>query len=106
MPLHTHAPESTHSYSLRQRLDVVFGVLLICLAVGGSMALELTQRQRRDAILLSALHEQEQLVYELMAQAAPADIIKVDLAAPSADVGLNPNEVAVLGAVTTTLGNP
>lgn len=39
-------------------------------------------------------------------QAAPADIIKVDLAAPAADVPLNPNQVAVLGTVTVTLGNP
>lgn len=39
-------------------------------------------------------------------QAAPQDIIKVDLAAPSADVALNSNQVAVLGTVTTSLGNP
>lgn len=38
-------------------------------------------------------------------QAAP-DIIKVVLSAPAADVPLDPNEVAVLGAVTTSLGNP
>lgn len=39
-------------------------------------------------------------------QAAPADIIKVDLALPAADVALDQDEVAVLGTVTTNLGNP
>jgi signal transduction histidine kinase len=56
---------TTRSHSLRQRLDVVSGILLICLAMGGSMSLGLTHRQRRDATLLAVLHEQERLVYEL-----------------------------------------
>src|SRR3989338_5357467 len=64
---------TTRSYSLRHRLDVVFGILLVCLAVGGSMALGLTQRQRRDAALLTALHEQERFVYELTALGASAE---------------------------------
>jgi signal transduction histidine kinase len=64
---------TTRSYSMRQRLDLVFGILLVFLAVGGSVALELTQRQRRDAALLAALHEQERLVYELTILGAPAE---------------------------------
>ena len=62
---------TTRSYSMRQRFDLVFGVLLIFLTVGGSAALELAQRQRRDATLLTALHEQEQLVYELTTLSSP-----------------------------------
>ena len=37
---------------------------------------------------------------------APGQIIKVDLTTPAADVPLNPEQVAVLGTVTVTLGNP
>ena len=65
---------TTRSYSLRQRLDLVFGVLLIFLTVGGSVALELTQRQRRDATLLAALHEQERLVFELTTSASNLEL--------------------------------
>lgn len=67
MPDDKKASGAARSYSLRHRLDLVFGVLLILLTVGGSVSLELMQRQRRDARLLAALHEQERLVYELTA---------------------------------------
>ena len=58
MPTSQQMSATARSYSMRQRLDLVFGILLVFLAVGGSIALELTQRQRKDAALLAALHEQ------------------------------------------------
>lgn len=54
-----------HSYSMRQRLDLVSGVLLLLSALAGTVSLELAGRQRYDARLMHALHEQERFVYEL-----------------------------------------
>lgn len=56
---------TSRSYSLRHRLDLVFGILLIFLVVGGSVSLDLAKRQRADAVFIAALHEQERLSYEL-----------------------------------------
>ncbi|MBI4004061.1 MAG: hypothetical protein HY353_03485 [Candidatus Omnitrophica bacterium] len=67
MPTSQNSSAPRRNYSLRHRLDLVFGILLIFLAVGGSVSLGLTQRHRRDATLLTMLHEQERLVYELTA---------------------------------------
>lgn len=58
-----------HNFSLRQRLDVVFGVLLIMVALGASLSLELARRQRRDARFVAALSAQEPLAVELTALA-------------------------------------
>ena len=57
------------SYSMRQRLDLVTGILVLLIGLAGSVALELAQRQRADAILTQALHEEERVVYELSALA-------------------------------------
>lgn len=50
---------SRRSYSLRQQLDLIAGGLLVCIVLGGCLALELARRQHRDATLLNALHAQE-----------------------------------------------
>lgn len=60
---------ATRSYSIRHRLDMVSGVLVLLSALTGSVALDLTQRQRADAMLVRALHEEERAVYELSALA-------------------------------------
>jgi signal transduction histidine kinase len=54
-------------------LDLLFGALLIFLLVAGSVSLDLVNRQRNDAALLAALHEQERLVYELALSAGGAE---------------------------------
>ena len=51
-----------HSYSLRQRLDLIAGGLLFFIALGGCLALGLAQSQRQDARLLLALRDQERQV--------------------------------------------
>lgn len=56
---------SRHSYSLRERLDLAAGALLLFLTAGSCLALGLTQYQQRQVKFLKALHEQERLVYEL-----------------------------------------
>ncbi len=60
---------ATRSYSIRHRLDMVSGVLVLLSVLTGSVALDLTQRQRADAMLVRALHEEERAVYELSALA-------------------------------------
>ena len=52
--------------SLRQRLDAIFGVLLIMVALGASLSLDLARRQRRDARFMIALSAQERLTAELI----------------------------------------
>ena len=54
-----------HSYVLRQRLDLIAGTLVLVSAWTGSLSLGLAQRQRHDAQLLRAVHEQERLVDEI-----------------------------------------
>lgn len=56
---------SQRNYSLRQRLDIIFGALVVILALEGTVSLGLTQRQQHDARFLNALREQERLAYEL-----------------------------------------
>ena len=59
-------PDQNHrSYSLRQRLDLVFGVLLAVITWAGCLALGLAQRQRYDSQLLRAMSEQERVIDEL-----------------------------------------
>ncbi len=53
-------------YSLRQRLDLVSGVLLLLLGLGGTAALDMARRQRHDLRLLQAVYEQERAVAGLM----------------------------------------
>ncbi len=53
---------SARSYSLRHRLDVVAGVLLLAVAGAGITGLQDTVRQREAAIYLRALHEEERTV--------------------------------------------
>ncbi len=65
------AEDSVHqeiyrSYSLRRRLDLVFGALLVCTVIAGTLALGLTVQQRHDAMVLYALHEQERLADEIV----------------------------------------
>ena len=57
------------SYSMRQCLDLVIGILVLLIGLAGSAALELAQRQRSDAILVQALHDEQRFVYELSALA-------------------------------------
>jgi len=54
-----------HSHSLRQRLDIVAGGLVCCVALAGCLALHLTHRQRQDMKLLAAIQDQTRLVEEL-----------------------------------------
>ena len=53
-------------YSLRQRLDLIAGGMLLLVALGGCVALELARRQWQDTKLLQVLHEQERLVEEVV----------------------------------------
>lgn len=55
-----------HSYSLRQRLNLIAGSLLVFIALGACVALGLAQRQLRDAQLVSLLHEQARGTVELV----------------------------------------
>lgn len=57
---------STHSYSLRERIDVLAGGMLFLVMLGGCLALESARQQRRHTQLMSAVHEQGQLVQELI----------------------------------------
>lgn len=60
-PLGMHKPVHPHSYSLRHRLDLVFGALLVCTVMAGSLAIGLIVQQRHDALVVYSLHEQERL---------------------------------------------
>ena len=64
---------SRRSYSLRHRLDLVAGGLLLFIALGSCLALGLTQHQQRHMRFLEALHEQERLIYELSLPTATSD---------------------------------
>lgn len=62
----TQMRDQTHrSYSLRQRLDLVSGVLLAVITWVGCLALDLAQRQRYDGRLLRAMSDQERVIDEL-----------------------------------------
>jgi len=54
---------------MRHRLDLVTGILVLLIGLAGSAALELARRQRSDAILVQALHDEQRFVYELSALA-------------------------------------
>lgn len=54
---------------MRQRLDLVSGVLVLLIVLAGSAALDATRRRHVDAMLIQALHEEERFIYELSALA-------------------------------------
>ncbi len=56
---------SRRNHSLRHRLDLISGALVLCIAMIGCVALELIQQRQQDAKLLHALYAQERLAYEL-----------------------------------------
>jgi signal transduction histidine kinase len=65
-------------------LDVVAGVLLLAVTIAGTAALHLANEQRRTAVLLNALHDQERLVYRLagLAQRALTEQLEAQASSP------------------------
>lgn len=60
--------ERVPDYALRQQIDLMMGGLLVLMVMGGCVALGFTQRQRTEAALIEALHEQERLAFAIVHQ--------------------------------------